>query len=184
MIKLIDKRGGFTDLFLFLIFGFIVAVIVGVFLFIGATATDKLHETMDDMTTLSGDGNNNVSVVIDNSMGKTNMAFQTLRWTAVLIMFAMILGIFIGSYMVQTKPVFFIPYIFLVIIAIVVAVGMANAYDQLIENETMASTFATMGGINWMVLNFPIVVTLVGFVGGLIMFSRLGKGEEQFAGYR
>ena len=177
-----DKQGGFTDLFLLIIFSFIIGVIVVVFLYIGATATDKLHEEMDGMDL--GDGTNNVSVVIDYSMGKTNMAYQTLKWTAILIMFAMIIGIFIGSYMVTTKPIFFIPYLFLVIIAIVVSVGIANAYEQLMDNLTLASTFAEMTAINWFLLNLPIVITLVGFIGGLIMFSRLGKGEQQYYGYQ
>lgn len=182
MISLQDKRGGFTDLFIFIIVSFIVALIVVVFLFIGKTAQDQLHESMDGMDL--GDGNNNVSVVIDNTMGATYGAYQTLRWTGVLMIFGMIIGIFIGSYMVTTKPIFFIPYIFLVIIAIVVSVGMANAYDVLMAEDLLADAFAQTGGLNWLILNLPIVVTIVGFAGGLIMFSRLGKGEEQYYGYQ
>jgi len=30
----------------------------------------------------------------------------------------------------------------------------------------------------------PLVVTLTGFIGGIIMFSRLGKGEQQQYGYQ
>jgi len=179
---MLNKQGGFTDLFLLIIFSFIVALIIGVFLFIGVTSSNQLHLSMDSMDL--SDGTNNVSVVIDNTMGATNMAYQTMKWTGILIIFAMILGIFIGSYMVTTKPVFFIPYLFLVIIAIVVSVGVANAYDMLISNATLGSTFATMGGINWMLLNLPLVVTLTGFIGGIIMFSRLGKGEQQQYGYQ
>lgn len=175
------KRGGFTDLFIFIIVSFIIVLIIVVFLFIGKTATDQLHESMDDMDL--GDGNNNVSVVIDNTMGKVYGAYQTLRWTGVLMIFGMIIGIFIGSYMVTTKPIFFIPYIFLVIIAIVVSVAMANAFDILMAEELLADSFAQTGGLNWIILNLPIIVTIVGFAGGLIMFSRLGKGEEQYYGY-
>lgn len=176
-----EKQGGFTDLFIFLIVAFAIGVIVIVFLFIGKTATDQLHESMDDMEL--GDGTNNVSVVIDNTMGVTYSAYRTLRWTSILMFFGMIIGIFIGSYMVTTKPIFFIPYIFLVIIAIVVSVGMSNAYDTLMLNTTLASTFADTGGMNWFLLNLPIITTIVGFAGGLIMFSRLGKGEQQY-GYQ
>lgn len=174
-----DKGGGFTDLFVFIIVAFAIGIIVVVFLYIGATATSQLHTSMDNLTI----GNANVSQTIDNTMGKTNLAYQTLKWTSVLMIFAMIIGIFIGSYMVTTKPVFLIPYIFLVIIAIIVSVGMANGYHELMQNTTMASTFATTNAMNWLLLNLPIVVTVVGLAGGLIMFSRLGKGEEQYGGY-
>ena len=117
-------------------------------------------------------------------MGATYTAYQTLRWTGILIFFGMIIGIFIGSYMVQTKPIFFIPYIFIVIIAIVVSVGVANAFELLMNTGEMATAFAQTTAINWFILQLPIVVTITGFVGGLIMFSRLGKGEQQYYAYQ
>jgi len=180
MIK--NKKAGFTDIFLFIIITFIMALIIGVFLYIGNIATDRLHATMDDMDI--GDGNNNASVVIDNTMGKVNTAYSTLKWTGILIIFGMIIGIFIGSYMVTTKPIFFVPYLFIVIIAIVISVGIANAYDTIIVDPTLASTFSGNTGINWFLLNLPLVSTVVGLIGGLIMFSRLGKGEQQYYAYQ
>ena len=177
-----NKKGGFTDIFLFIIFAFVIGLIVIVFLYIGNEAVTKLHEEMDGMDL--DDGSNNVSVVIDNTMGVVNASYQTLKWTSILIMFAMILGIFIGSYMVQTKPVFFIPYLFIVIIAIVVSVGIANGYETLTADPTLASTFAGTNAMNWFLLHMPLVVTLVGMFGGLIMFSRLGKGEQQYYAYQ
>ena len=185
-MKLLDnkmnKKGSFVDLFVFIIFAFIVAIIIVVFLYIGSITTTQLHASMDDMNL--SDGTNNVSVVIDNTMGVTYSAYQTMRWTGILIFFGMIIGIFIGSYMVQTKPIFFIPYIFIVIIAIVVSVGIANAFELLMATEDMASTFAQTTAINWFILQLPIIVTITGFIGGLIMFSKLGKGEQQHYAYQ
>jgi len=54
---------------------------------------------------------------------------------------------------------------------------------MVIENETITSTFATMGAINWFTLKLPVIISIVGFIGGLIMFSRLGKREEVYYGY-
>ncbi len=176
-----NKKAGFTDLFLLMIFTVVIALIIGVFIFIGTKTTEQLHLSMDGMDI--GDGNNNVSVVIENTMGAVRQSYYTLRWLGVLIFFGMILGIMIGSYMVQTKPIFFVPYIFIVIIAVVVSAGISNAYEMVIENETITSTFATMGAINWFTLKLPMIISIVGFIGGLIMFSRLGKREEVYYGY-
>lgn len=173
-----NKQGGFVDLFVFIVVTFVISIIVVVFIFIGNTTTDQLHESMNNMD-LVGDGTNNVSVVIDNTIGKVNSAYLILRWASILIFFAMILGIFIGSYMVTTKPVFFVPYIFIIIIAIVVSTVMANAYDELMQESTLQATFLLTPAINWFVLTLPITVTIVGFAGALIMFSRLGKGGIQ-----
>jgi hypothetical protein len=50
------------------------------------------------------------------------------------------------------------------------------------SDATLSSTFSGFIGTNWIMLNLPIWITIVGFTGGIIMFSRLGKKEEQFYG--
>jgi len=172
-----DKRGGFTDLFIFMIVAFIVVVMSAIFIYMGVTVQDKLEETLPSMG-LVGDGNNNVSVVIENSMGVTNEAFKALYWISIFLIFGMIIAIFIGSYMVTTKPIFFIPYIFIVIIAVIVAVGISNAYELLFANATLNSTFANFVGSNWILAKLPIIVSIVGMVGGIIMFVRMGKRDD------
>jgi hypothetical protein len=94
----------------------------------------------------------------------------------------MVLSIFMGSYLVTTKPIFFIPYIFIVIIAVIVAVGLSNAYEQVIQDPTLASTFAGFVGANFIMAQLPIWITIIGFVGGIIMFVRMGSREQQIYG--
>ncbi|MHA1233666.1 MAG: hypothetical protein ACTSQL_01115 [Promethearchaeota archaeon] len=181
MIKSLNenKRGGFADLFIFMIFGFVIVLVCVVMIYITGITTDKLHETMDDMDLSDGQGNN-ASQVIDNTMGVTGTSFLALQWISVFLMFGMILGIFIGSYLVTTKPIFFIPYLFIVIIAIVVSVPISNTYETLSNNATLNPTFLGFTGANWIFLHLPIWITIIGITGGIIMFTRMGK-EEQYA---
>lgn len=176
-----NKRGGFTDLYIFMIVAFIIVMFSGIFIYISSETTDQLHESMDNMG-LAGDGNNNASVVIDNTVGKASVTFTALYWISVFLIFGMIIAIFIGSYMVTTKPVFFVPYLFITFIAIIVAVPISNAYELLRADATLGSTFAKFVGSNFILNNLPMIVAIVGIAGGIIMFSRLGKKEE-FAGY-
>lgn len=176
-----NKRGGFTDLFIFMIFAFIVVVICVVFIYIGNRTEDQLQASLGTMD-LSDTGGN-ASEKITATLGAVNTSFTALYWITVLIIGGMILGIFIGSYLVTTKPVFFIPYIFLTIIAIVVSVPISNTYETLSNEATLSGTFAGFTGANWIMLNLPIWVTIIGFAGGIIMFARMGKREERFVGY-
>jgi len=179
---MMNKRGGFTDLYIFMIVAFIIVMFSGIFIYIASETTDQLHESMDNMG-LAGDGNNNASAVIDNTVGKASTTFTSLYWISVFLIFGMIIAIFIGSYMVTTKPVFFVPYLFITFIAIIVAVPISNAYELLRADETLGSTFAKFVGSNFILNNLPMIIAVVGIAGGIIMFSRLGKKEEQFAGY-
>jgi len=85
--------------------------------------------------------------------------------------------------LVNTKPIFFIPYLFIVIIAVVVSVPMSNAYETLMLNPSLTSTFATFQGSNWIMLNLPMWITIIGLTGAIIMFSRMGRKEENPYGY-
>lgn len=173
------KRGGFTDLFIFMIVAFVIVTISVAWIFMGNKVNDKLHETMDDMDLHDTEGNN-ASQVINNSMGDGgfNGSIQALHWITIFLIAGMILSIFIGSYLVTTKPIFFIPYLFIVIIAIIVSVPMANSYERLMSDAILSPSFAGFTGANWIMLNLPIWITIIGITGGIIMFSRMGKREE------
>jgi F0F1-type ATP synthase assembly protein I len=173
-----NKQGGFTDLFIFMIFSFAILLICGIFIYIGGTVTTEVHEKMDTMQF----GDANTSQVIDQTFGKVNQAYQSLYWIAVFLMVGMVISIFIGSYLVTTKPIFFVPYLFIVIIAVIIAVGLSNAYELVIQNPTLASTFAGFVGANFIMLQLPMWIAIIGITGGIIMFVRMGSKESDIYG--
>lgn len=178
-----NKKGAFSDLFIFMIFAFVIILISVVFIYISGVTNDQLQDTIGQMDLHDTEGNN-ASVVIENTMGSADTSFQALNWISVLLIGGMIISIFIGSYLVTTKPVFFIPYIFITIIAIVVSVPMANTYEELMADTTLNPTFLGFTGANFIMLNLPVWITIIGFVGGIIIFSRLGKSQEvNYYGY-
>lgn len=175
-----NKKGGMADLFMFMIFAFAIIVICAIFIYMGARVTTQVHEKMDDMQF----GSENTSQVIDDTLGKVNTAYQSLYWISIFLIVGMVVSIFIGSYLVTTKSIFFIPYAFVVIIAIIVSVGISNSYELVIADETLASTFAGFVGANFIMLKLPIWITVIGIVGGIIMFVRMGsKDNEPYGGY-
>lgn len=174
-----NKRGGMTDLFIFMIFAVAIVFICGIFIFIGGRATSEIHEKLDG-TNYAGD--QNVTEIINNTFDHVNQAYQSLYWISIMLIVGMVISIFIGSYLVTTKPIFFIPYAFIVIIAVIVSVGISNAYEMVIADPTMADTFAGFVGANYIMLQLPIWIAVIGIVGGIIMFVRMGSKEDQMYG--
>jgi len=170
-----NKRGQFTDLFVFMIFTIILLFVSGLFIYMGLTVNDQLDDSFSNQDIGSDDVN--YTEVKDATFGQVNVAYSSLYWIAILLIVAMIISIFIGSYMVTTRPIFFVPYIFIVIIAIVVSVGMSNAYQDVVENPELAETFANFIGANFIMYNLPMWIAIIGFVGGIIMFVRM-KSQE------
>lgn len=179
LIQKKNKKASFVDLFIFMIFAFILVVVIGFLLYIFDQAEDGLHEAMDGMTF----GDANTTEIINESVGATTTSLSALYWLSVLIIFGMILGIFIGSYMVTTKPIFFIPFLFVWIIAIIVAVPISNAYETLSQTPELASTYAKFVGAGFILNNLPMIIAIVGIVGAIIMFTRMGRREEFGGGF-
>lgn len=172
-----NKKGGYMDIFLLIILAFVIVVICGVFIYMGNTIEDKLHEELDDKNMSL-----NMTVLIDDTMGKVNVAYASLRWISLFLIIGMIIAIFIGSYMVTSRPVFFVPYIFIVIIGVVLSASISNAYEMLRADKTIGPTFASFVGSNFLLANLPILIAVVGIGGGILMFTRIHKGEEQYYG--
>jgi len=173
-----NKNGGMTDLFIFIIFGFAILLISGIFIYFGTTVTSEVHEKMDTMKF----GDTNTTQVINQTIGKVNNAYQSLYWISIFLIIGMVLSIFIGSYLVTTKPIFFIPYFFITIIAIIVSVGISNAYELIIADKTLSSAFEGFVGSNFIMLHLPTWIAIIGVVGGIIMFVRMGSKEQDLYG--
>lgn len=181
---MINKRGQFTDIFLFMIVAVIILFVSGLFIYMGIQTQNQLHTSMAGMTLgNTGNAEDNYTIVVDATFGDVNVAYHSLYWISIFLMVGMIISIFLGSYLVTTRPIFFVPYIFIIIIAIFVSVGISNAYQRVVANPELASTFAGFIGANFIMYNLPIWVVVIGFVGGIIMFVRMKSQEAVAYGY-
>ncbi len=171
-----NKRGGLTDVFLFIIITFTMLFISGVMIFIATTTNDKLHEALDNNPAVNK--NVNASLVIEQTFGEVPNAYTVMYWSSLVIIVGMVISIFIGNFLVQTKPVFIIPYFFIVVIAIIVSVPMSNTYEQIISTPELASAFSGFIGANFIMFFLPIWVTMIGFIGAIILFTNMGQTNE------
>ena len=169
-----NKKADLTDMFLFMIVAIIILMVSGMFIYMGGRIRAELHTNLDNKEI--GD-NVNYSEVIDNSMGQVDTSYRLMYWLSILLIVGMMISVFIGNYMITTRPIYFVPYIFITIIAVIVSVGISNAYQEIIADPTLASTFAGFIGSNFIMVYLPIWITIISFVGGIIMFVRM-KSQE------
>jgi len=105
-----------------------------------------------------------------------------LKWATVLLIVGMIISILITSFLIRARPVFFVGYIFIVIIAVIVSAPMSNAYETVYNNPALASTFTGFYGATFIFLNLPIWVAVVGILAGIVMFAGMVK-QSQYGGF-
>ena len=89
-----NKKGQFTDLFLFMIITVIVLFVSGLFIYMGLKVDSQLDESfekMDDTRPI------NYSEVKDATFGQVNVAYSSLYWISIMLIVGMIISILVGT---------------------------------------------------------------------------------------
>lgn len=177
--KLSNKRGGLVDILLFIITAFVVVLSSVLYIYLGNSIHTELSGT--DFANRTLPANRTYQNVIDEQIGNLQVSLGLLRWLSFFLIMGMMIVIWIGSAMLKVKPhpVLFVAFIFLMIIAVLVAIPLANAYDTILNDATIGSTAQSFTGTNLIMLNLPLIVAVVGFVGGIIMFTNLKRGQDE-----
>jgi|TARA_Y100000310_G_scaffold15342_2_gene15417 flagellar biosynthesis protein FliQ len=165
-----NKKGQFTDLLLLVILTFTFVVICGIFIYIGQTTYTELRDASLSVS-ISGV---NFTQITDDTIGRVNSAYQVLYWGSVLIIAGMVLGIFIGSWLTNKSPLFFIPWIIIVMIVFIISISFSNVYETIRTTTALADTFSGFTGANFIIGYLPIWVVVIGFVQAIIMFISWG----------
>lgn len=168
-----NKKGIIAEIFIFMIFAFILVVLCVLYTYIGSTVETELLEASVDTT-------GNWTEAVELGIGGVNRAYDTLGWLSFMVIVFMVIAIFIGSWGVNTHPIFFIAYIFVTIVAIMVSVPISNSYEILYDNAVLNPSFQKFGMSSFVLAHLPIWVTVIGLVGGTIMVIRLSRGREVF----
>jgi len=172
----IKNRKGFVDITLFIVATFVIVTILVSFKYMSSTVREKLTETAIEMDS-ERDYQSNITQLVDTHIGAVDQSFNSFVWISELLIIGMIIAMFIGSYLVNTRPVFFVPFMILMIVAIIISVGLSNGYEQMTATQ-LNVTASRFVGANWFMDNLPMVTTIVGFTGGIIMFTQMLKAQR------
>lgn len=166
-----NKRGSVMDIFTFMIYGFIAIVLIGSLVYVSNIFTTSLY-------TITDTSNLNISSAVADTFGQVNSALPLYRLVALSIVFGLMIGIFVSSYLVRANPVFLIVYVIVSIVAVLVSVPISNALESLRNNSILSNELSNYTAINYIYNNLPIVVTLISVIGFILLFSLSNKDNQ------
>lgn len=172
-----NTKGGMFDIFLAMILSFILVICCVIFVFASHTVNDKLLELAPSIQASFGN-ETNVTQIINTSMGRVDMAYQSLKWITIMLIFGYFLTTLISAVLVKTHPVAFVGYIFIAIVSILVSIYISNTYETLMNTAQIQSVWFTFTGANYIFLYLPIWITVISFVAGILMYSNIDNGEQ------
>lgn len=162
-----NKRGDFTGV-LFLI---VSIVAFAIFLLIVGYIAPQISTNLADKIGISEE--------INNSLGATTSVAQNTLPTVWMILFGgLMLGLFATSFFIDTHPIFVPIFALLLIIAIIVAIPISNAYEELSDNAVLSGTASNQGSIVFIMTHLPIVAFVIGLLSLLIAFAKPSGGQS------
>lgn len=168
-----NKKGAFTDLFLWMGIAFVIVLFMVIMTYVGTTTYNALSENAANIGASSeAEG----QAIIDDTFGKVPNAYTSLRWISTMLIIGYALSIIVSSFLVKSNPVFFVPYVFVLILAVIISVPISNSYEVVYQNPTLASTFTGFFGATWIFLHLPIWVAVIGIIAGILMFINVLRG--------
>ena len=172
-MKLIkNKRGELTDMFIFLITLFILAIGLFVLMYMIPTITDGLKTAGLNN---SAEGTNAITSLESFGTGTINNGF-------LMLFVGLVISMIITSFMVRTHPIFIFLYVIFLGISVLLSFYLGNAYYQLIGNPAFANMYATATFSNWIFGHIAQIMTVLGAFSMIVVFSKFSTygGTQQF----
>ncbi len=167
MIK--NKKADVTDMLIFIIVVFILAVGLFIFAFI-------IPEITDGLIAAGLNSTNEAAAAIDQLSDFGTISIQR----GFLLVFAgLIISTMVTSFFARTHPIFLFLYIMVLGVTVFLGIYLGNAYRQLTNTDIFAETLASQTFINIVLENIITIVIAVGALSMIIVFAKFTSGGGQ-----
>jgi hypothetical protein len=163
----IRKKGDPTDILLFLVIVFFLAISLSVVLF----ANTKIHEMISTTVLNSTEAYDS----INTSFGNINDFVAQRGFT--LFFGILIIGIIVSSFLIRVHPVFIFIYIITLGVTILTSVYLANAYAMIVANPQLLAIAEKYSMMTFVMRNIAKILLGVGAISIIIIFGKIGGGD-------
>lgn len=167
--KRMNKKGEITDIIIFLIVIFFLAVSLITAVYVNTKLREVVATTVLNSTSTG-------QIVIQ--------AYDTMNFTTVpniyLMMVAfLIIGQIVTSFLVKYHPVFIVLFIVFAGFGIFLGFILANVYEQFVNVDQIQTVAEQMPKVNWIWSHISIIMSAVSALTLIILFARLpGNGGQ------
>jgi hypothetical protein len=166
-----NKKAELTDMLIFVITIFILAIGFFILMFIvpsitGGLRTSGLNNSAEGERAIAG---------LDDFGNIINNGF-------LMLFVGLCASMMVTSFFVRTHPIFLFLYILIFGITILLSFYLGNAYHQLIENEVFSSMVDTATFSNFIMSNIAEITVALSALSILIVFAKFSSfgGGQQF----
>jgi len=113
------------------------------------------------------------------SLQGSQLVLAKLDYITLAVMFGLVLAIMITGWFIGTNPIFMVIYFVATSLITFLSIFFANIWETITQNASFGTTITSFPITNHILLNLPIYVAIVGFIGLVVMFAKpyVGGGE-------
>lgn len=91
---------------------------------------------------------------------------------------AFTLALIISGWFIGGIPIFMFIYFIVVVISVVLSTVLANTWETISQASVFGTTITAFPITNNLMLNLPIYISIIGFIGIIVMFAKPMVSEE------
>lgn len=175
-----EKKGGVVGIIFF--FGLLFIILIGGFIMaVGGAVTGWVFDTaVPEVSNLGMVGDSNITQIAELTVVPMNNLIQNVGWLiGVLYVMALFGSIGFALYSRTTSEKWLIGFYFgLMLLLLMGSVMISNMYEDFYNDAgEFALRLQDQSLISYMIIQSPLIFTIIGFITGIIMFSGMGREE-------
>lgn len=115
----------------------------------------------------------NMTLASEQIWGQHYQSIQALRMVSFVYILVLFIGMIIVGFLERKHPFLFFIYILIVLLGIIFAPTISNMYEELLYSGVFGGELANFTASNYIILNLPIIVMVVGFLSSIGLFVNL-----------
>lgn len=174
---MINKRGAWSDLFVWMIIAFVLIIMFAYFMDIFGV----IHTVFSGLGTVGG---TNYTDIGESTVGAVANGMSYLPTLALVMILSLVGSVFITNALIsKVHPVFFFLYVIVAIVAVIFSAYLSNAYETVMLSQGISPSLASFTAPTWIMLHLPIWTTIIAFVGGIFLFININQDSQEGGGF-
>ncbi|MCK9544635.1 MAG: hypothetical protein M0R03_21650 [Novosphingobium sp.] len=120
----------------------------------------------------------NMTLASQQIWGQAYQSIQALRMVSIVYILALAIGIVVIGFLERKHPFLFFVYLLITLLAVIFAPTISNAYENLLNTGIFDGGLEAFTTSNFIILNLPVFVLIIGVLGGIGLFINLIRGDN------
>ncbi len=179
-IKMNKKGQGAFSIFHWMIVAFLAVVLFAGMIYVMGTLKDVFDEVgLENEKNAGNPMYTNMSLASEQIWGTAYESVQSLRLVAITYIMGLGAMIIIIGFLERKHPFLFFVYMLIVLLAVIFAPTISNAYEELLASGLFGGELLTFTVSNFILRNLPVFTLVIGGLGGIGLFINLVRDGSE-----